>query len=148
VTFLSIRRLTIVLECSCFLIGTLDVAFAQADPRKPSAIETQDVPAVPPELITKLAQYQSVRGATFRGWAPDGTGILINTRFGNASQLHRVDQPTGRREQITFFDEPVSGLFVPRATDGSILLSMDSGGNENDQVYLLDRAIASKSLAL
>lgn len=119
----------------------LKPGFAEADPdpRRPSAIETQDVPVVPPELFARLEQYQGVRGAAFRGWAPDGTGILINTRFGNSSQLHRVYQPEGRREQITFFSEPVSGTFLPRATDGSILMSMDTGGNENDQIYLLDR---------
>lgn len=112
---------------------------ADIDPRRPPAIEAQDVPVIPPEIFTKLAQYQSVRGALFRGWAPDGSGILINTRFGNSSQLHRVYQPEGRREQITFYAEPVSGLFIPSATDGSILFSMDTGGNENDQIYLLDR---------
>ncbi|MBS0204593.1 MAG: prolyl oligopeptidase family serine peptidase [Planctomycetes bacterium] len=112
---------------------------AADDPRRPAAIEARDVPVVPPALAATLAQYQSVRGAAFRGWAPDGTGILIATRFGNAAQLHRVLEPGGRREQITFFDEPVSGAFIPRATDGSILLLMDAGGNENDQVYLLDR---------
>ena len=118
---------------------SLEIVRAETDPRKPAAIESQEVPEVPPELFAKLAQYQSVRGAAFRGWAPDGTGILINTRFGNSSQLHRVYEPAGRREQITFFDEPVSGRFVPKATDGSILMMMDSGGNENDQVHLLDR---------
>ena len=35
-----------------------------------------------------------------QGWAPDGTGILISTRFANAAQLHRVYTPGGRREQI------------------------------------------------
>ena len=112
---------------------------ADTDARKPAAIETQEVPAVPAGIYARLAQYQSVRGALFRGWAPDGSGILINTRFGNSSQLHRVYEPSGRREQITFFDEPVAGNFVPKATDGSILLAMDTGGNENDQVHLLDR---------
>lgn len=109
------------------------------DPRRPAAIQAQDVPVVPPELVARLAQYQSIRGAAFRGWAPDGSGILITTRFGNSSQLHRVYAPEGRREQITFYDEPVTGSFVPHATDGLILMSMDSGGNENSQVYLLDR---------
>lgn len=112
---------------------------SETDPRKPAAIETRDVPIIPAELFARIEQYQSVRGATFRGWAPDGTGILINTRFGNSSQLHRVYKPEGRREQITFFSEPVSGLFVPRSTDGSILMTMDAGGNENNQVHLLDQ---------
>lgn len=114
-------------------------AKATVDPRRPAAIEALDVPVVPPELFKRLAQYQSVRGAAFRGWSPDGKGILISTRFGNSSQLHRVTQPEGRREQITFEEEPVSGTFVPEATDGAIVLSMDRGGNENGQLLLLDR---------
>ncbi len=111
----------------------------EADPRRPAAIEAKEVPVVPAEVFARLAQYQSVRAASFRGFAPDGTGILIATRFGNSAQLHRVYEPGGRREQITFYDEPVSGGFLPKATDGAILMLMDAGGNENDQVYLLDR---------
>ncbi|HEY0980526.1 prolyl oligopeptidase family serine peptidase [Schlesneria sp. T3-172] len=114
-------------------------AVAQTDPRKPAAIEAQDVPIVPPEMLERLAQYQNVRGAAFRGWASDGTGILINTRFGNSSQLHRVYTPGGRREQITFSEEPVTGRFLPQSASGSILLLKDRGGNENDQIYLFDR---------
>ena len=128
------------------LLSSVPAAWSADDPRRPAAIEAQDVPVVPAELAARLAQYQSVRGATFRGWAPDGTGILIGTRFGNSSQLHRVYEPSGRREQITFHDEPVSGTFIPKATDGSILMLMDSGGNENDQVYFLDRRNFKSSL--
>ncbi len=135
----SLCSLMTVLAGLCFLTWGSGLVRAETDPRKPAAIETQEVPQVPTELFVKLAQYQSVRGATFRGWAPDRSGILISTRFGNSSQLHRVFEPAGRREQITFFDEPVSGRFVPKATDGSILLMMDAGGNENDQIHLLDR---------
>lgn len=128
------------------LMTSAPAVWSADDPRRPAAIEAQEVPVVPPELAARLAQYQSVRGAAFRGWAPDGTGILIGTRFGNSSQLHRVYDPAGRREQITFHDEPVSGTFIPKATDGSILMLMDAGGNENDQVYLLDRRNFKTSL--
>ena len=50
-----------------------------------------------------------MRSAHFFGWAPDGRGMLIGTRFGNSPQLHRVYKPGGRREQITFFEEPRRG---------------------------------------
>lgn len=119
-----------------------DAAQPSADPHKPAAIETRDVPPVPPELFAKLAQYQNIRSAAFRSWAPSGDGMLVTTRFGNAAQLHRVRRPEGRREQLTFFDEPVTGTFLPgiprEAADEAILLSMDSGGNENSQLYLLE----------
>lgn len=108
------------------------------DPRKPPAIETREIPVVPTELFAKLTQFQNVRAAGFRGWSPAGDGILISTRFGNSVQLHRVDAPVGRREQITFFDEPVTGGFLPASVDDAILLSMDTGGNENNQLHLLE----------
>ena len=134
-----IRRMLLAITCfSPFMFSWLALA-DEADSRRPAAIEAKEVPVVPAEIFAKLAQYQSVRGAAFRGFAPDGTGILIGTRFGNSSQLHRVYEPGGRREQITFHDEPVSGGFLPKATDGAILMLMDAGGNENDQIYLLDR---------
>jgi len=122
------------------------IAEEPADPSRPGAIVTTGVPIVPPALFDRLAQYQNTRAADFAGWSPDGKGILMRTRFGNSIQLHRVYEPGGRREQITFFDEPVGGRFLPEATDGAILMTMSQGGNENDQVYLLDRATFSSTL--
>lgn len=109
------------------------------DPRKPAAVQTTGVPLVPAELTARLSQYQNTRTASFLGWSPSGEGVLISTRFGNAAQLHQVAQPGGRREQLTFDEEPVSGRFIPHATDGTLLLSSDRGGNENAQLYLFDR---------
>lgn len=121
------------------LLGGLAPCTAQqTELRRPAAIAVEDVPVVPDELWDGLSQYQDTRGAAFQGWAPDGSGILISTRFGNASQLHRVYQPEGRREQITFFDEPVSGRFVSGSST-AMLLTLSSGGDENYQIHLLDR---------
>jgi len=119
---------------------------AETDPRKPPAITTADVPRVPEAIFERLQQYQNVREAAFAGWSPDGRGILIRTRFGNSPQLHRVYEPGGRREQVTFFDEPCAGRFIPHATDGGLLLSMATGGNENDQVYFFDRTKSRAAL--
>jgi len=121
------------------LAAAVGFADESADPARPFAIRTEGVPVIPREMVERLQQYQSVRGASFAGWSPDGRGVLIRTRFGNSSQLHRVYNPGGRREQITFFEEPVGGRFLPAARDGAILLTMSSGGNEQNQVYLLDR---------
>src|SRR5207253_9503926 len=121
-------------------IGLRDsIRAAESEASKPAAIQTQDVPPIPPDFAARLTQYQNTRTAGFAGWSPDGKGILILTRFGNSTQLHRVYEPGGRREQITFFDEPASGQFIPKANDGAIVVSMSKGGSENDQLYLLDR---------
>lgn len=108
------------------------------DPRRPSAIEAQNVQNVPADVAEKLRQYGGVRTATFQGWDPAGKGILIGTRLGNSVQLYRVYEPGGRREQVTFFDEPVQGGFLKGGSE-AILLSMSQGGNENNQVLILDR---------
>jgi dipeptidyl aminopeptidase/acylaminoacyl peptidase len=128
--------LSLLLLC---LVASFTLADEPQDPARPSAIRAEGVPVVPPEMIQRLQQYQSVRGASFAGWSPDRRGMLIRTRFGNSAQLHRVYGPGGRREQITFFEEPVSGYFLPAARDGAILYSLSSGGNEQNQVFLLDR---------
>jgi dipeptidyl aminopeptidase/acylaminoacyl peptidase len=111
----------------------------EIDSLKPPAIATRSVPIVPADLEERLRQYQNTRAAVFHGWSPDGKGLLIATRFGNTAQLHRVYEPGGRRDQITFFDEPVRGRFIPKATNGALLLSMSEGGSERDQIYLFER---------
>ena len=108
------------------------------DPARPPAIETANVPTVPADLMNRLRQYQNVRSASFAGWSPGGKGILVRTRFGNTSQLHRVFRPGGSREQVTFYEEPASGRFIPKTKNSSLLISMSAGGNENYQVYRLD----------
>lgn len=119
---------------------------APPDARRPPAITTTDVPAVPAEFFERLRQYQNVRTAGFQGWAADGKGMLIATRFGNSLQLHRVYEPGGRREQVTFFDEPAGGRPIPKAADGALLVTMSQGGNENDQVYFFDRGTGRATL--
>jgi dipeptidyl aminopeptidase/acylaminoacyl peptidase len=122
---------------SCLVFAAAAAFADDADPRRPSAITTSGVPVVPAELFARLAQYQNVREASFQGWASDGSGMLIRTRFGNAAQLHRVSEPGGRREQVTFFEEPASGRPVP-GVKGQLLATLSRGGNENFQIYHLD----------
>jgi dipeptidyl aminopeptidase/acylaminoacyl peptidase len=103
----------------------------------PAAISTEGVPAIPEEVTRRLAQFQSARSASFEDFGPDGS-ILITTRFAETAQLHVVPFPGGRREQITFTPEPVAGgLFIPKTSD--VLYEQARGGDENYQVYRLDR---------
>ena len=106
-------------------------------PGVPAAIDTEGVPAIPEGITKRLAQYQSARGASFEDFGPDGS-VLIATRFAETAQLHLVPFPGGRREQITFSDEPISnGMFIPGSPD--ILYAQARGGDENYQIYRLDR---------
>ena len=107
------------------------------DPRRPAAITATGVPLVPSELVERLRRYQNVRSAVFSGWSPDGRGMLVRTRFGNTDQLQRGGVPGGRRHQLTFFDEPASGRYLPGEHDGALMLTMSRGGDENYQVYVM-----------
>jgi dipeptidyl aminopeptidase/acylaminoacyl peptidase len=130
----------ILLACLCCLMtASSTISAAESDPLRPPAIAAENVPAVPKALMDQLRQYQSVRNTNFRGWSPDGNGMLIQTQFGNTMQLHRVYEPGGRREQITFLDEPTDGRFLKGRTDGTLLLQLSIGGSEKYQAFRLDR---------
>jgi dipeptidyl aminopeptidase/acylaminoacyl peptidase len=102
-------------------------------------IVMEDVPPIPPEVISDLNRYQNVRSAGFQGWTKEGDGIFVTTRFGDVSQIHHVGHPGGARTQLTFFDEPTGG--VSRQPEGSkMIFTMDAGGSEFAQVFLLDPA--------
>jgi dipeptidyl aminopeptidase/acylaminoacyl peptidase len=122
-----------------FLACAVPASAEDEDPRRPSAIAATGVPVLPAELVATLAQYQNVREAAFQGWSPDGAGMLIRTRFGNSAQLHRVYEPGGRREQVTFFEEPTLGRPIP-SSKGQLLATLSKGGNENFQIYHVDLA--------
>ena len=98
--------------CGVLMIVTGLSLDAADDPRRPVAIATTGVPVVSTKSLERLRRYQNVRSASFRGWAADRRGMLVQTRFGNTAQLHRVGRPGGRREQLTFFEEPADGRFL------------------------------------
>ncbi len=99
---------------------------------------TRGVPEVPERITRLLAPYQNVRSAGLYGWTKNG--LLIGTRFGETSQVHRVDKPLGVREQLTFFDEPVRSVVVPPNGQDGFLYLRDTGGSEFYQVYWFDGA--------
>ena len=99
----------------------------------------EDVPEIPDEIKSRLQQYQNTRSAAFQDWLPNNGGALISTRFGNTTQLHVVNHPGGARNQISFFDEPVTnGSFCPSKNFNGFLFTKDIGGNEFSQIYWYD----------
>ena len=97
----------------------------------------EDVPYVPEEIRQELKGYQNIRSASFRGFKPDNEGVFISTRFGDVGQLHVVEKPLGMRKQLTFFDEPIGSVSVQ--PDGELIaFTMDSGGSENAQIYVMN----------
>jgi dipeptidyl aminopeptidase/acylaminoacyl peptidase len=129
------------------LSSTVAAALVLAAPIAPADVETrtanngqlvmEDIPPIPESIVNDLNRYQNVRAAGFQDWSEDGEGIYVSTRFGDVSQIHYVAQPGGARTQLTFFDEPAGG--VSRQPNGSkMIFTMDAGGSEFSQIFLMD----------
>ena len=114
---------------------------AQQSPERRAVLDgtvvLEDAPEVPDRVVDALNRYQNVRSAGLIDWTADGRGIYVGTRFADVTQIHRVDLPGGARRQLTFFDEPVSGS-ARRPGGDEVLFSMDEGGSEFYQLWLLD----------
>src|SRR6478672_7991783 len=55
---------------------------------------SENIPAIPAELLDQLNRYQNTRGAGVAGWTKDGC-LPISTRFAETAQAHRVCEPMG-----------------------------------------------------
>ena len=112
-------------------------------PARPTPVQTrqvgtatlENVPAIPAEVKASVQRYQNYREAMFRDWLADGS-MLITTRFGATSQVHRVAAPGADRTQITFFDEPVGDAETVPGTN-RFLIERDTGGDEWFQIYAM-----------
>jgi len=92
------------------------------------------VPEIPDRVSQRLNQYRNTRSAGLAGWLPDGSGIVITTRFGDTAQLHMVTEPGGARRQLTFFSEPVGGASI-NPKKNTLLFGRDVGGSEFYQIF-------------
>lgn len=108
---------------------------------------SENIPPIPAKLTEQLSRYQNTRGAAVAGWVgPDC--LIVSTRFAETSQAHRVCQPMGVREQLTFYSEPVASLTPAPAGSArsGFVFSRDAGGDEFSQLYWFDMATRETSL--
>jgi len=111
-------------------------AFAQAPVARQIGTATlSDIPPIPATVKANVQRFQNYRGAEFRDWLPDGS-MLISTRFGNTSQLHRIERPGSARTQLTFFAEPVADAATIPGQQ-RFIVSRDTGGDEWFQYYAM-----------
>ncbi|HEV2852215.1 MAG TPA: prolyl oligopeptidase family serine peptidase [Thermoanaerobaculia bacterium] len=108
----------------------------------PESIKAEGVPAIPAERTEELAPYNNLRSAALADWHPTERRVLIETRFAESTQLHEVAMPMGARTQLTFYQDPIgSGRYRPGRSGQSdqLVYSLNEGGAENYQLFLLDR---------
>lgn len=108
---------------------------AAVETRQIGTATLQNVPPIPDDIKASVQRYQNYREAAFLDWLPDGS-MLISTRFGATSQVHRVAAPGAARAQLTFFDEPVASAEAIPGTQ-RFILQRDTGGDEWFQLYAM-----------
>lgn len=108
---------------------------------------TENVPEIPDALIERLNRYQNTRGAGVSGWTGDGC-LVVATRFAETNQAHRVCQPLGMREQLTFHAERINVGATAPAGSGleGFVYGRDIGGDEFWQLYWYDLATREETL--
>src|SRR5436190_17622954 len=116
------------LAVASLLLSTALPAQAPVQTRQVGTATLQNVPEIPAEVKTGVQRYQNYREAVFQDWLADGS-ILITTRFGATSQVHRVPAPGADRRQISFFDEPVGNATTIPGSN-RFLVERDTGGDE------------------
>ncbi len=126
---------------SAVLLG----APAAEETAEPPVLELVGTPEIPDALRERMAQYLNTRSSSLSALGDSGQHMLVSTRFGDTRQIHRVDGPGMARTQLTFGDEPLSGVWeLP--DQGALLVRSDVGGTERYQLSRLDLATGRRTL--
>src|SRR4051812_22520680 len=103
-----------------------------------SALIVEGIPPVPASMAQQADRYTQVRAANFLDWHPTKREMLINTRFGDVPQVHRVAAPGADRTQLTFFPDRVTSARYEPVNGKFFIFSKDIGGGELFQYYRYD----------
>lgn len=85
--------------------------------------------------MPSLRNYLEMRVAAPANFSPDGSRLLVMSNLSGTMQLYRVPVAGIELVQLTDFDEPVAGAYLPAG--GDIVLSRDEGGNERHQLWVM-----------
>jgi len=84
--------------------------------------------------MAALRDLLEARTATPVGFDVDGGGVFVLSDLTGTLQLYRVPVAGGELEQLTDLSEPVRASPIPGRRD--LVVSIDAGGNEREQLYL------------
>ncbi|HUI91695.1 MAG TPA: prolyl oligopeptidase family serine peptidase [Chitinivibrionales bacterium] len=106
--------------------------------RPPPSLSVRGIPPIPDSLARAVSRYRSWNFASFAGWAPGGSGMVVVSRVKQINQVLFVASPGAPAKQLTFLGEPVTNVAVcPDSSRRMLLFTKDSGGDENFQIYSL-----------
>jgi dipeptidyl aminopeptidase/acylaminoacyl peptidase len=88
-----------------------------------------------PSIAQSLPRYLQARSSSFVDWLPDGS-MLVMTRFGETTQVHRVRSPLSMREQLSFESSGViAAAAQPAHDDAFVTLSARAAGHTALALY-------------
>ncbi|MBA2442716.1 MAG: S9 family peptidase, partial [Rubrobacter sp.] len=88
-----------------------------------------------------FARYLKIRSAFGATWSPDGRRLAFLTDITGVPQVWELPAGGGWPDQLTFYEERVSDVeYSP--TEDRLIFSMDAGGNERAQIFLLENGDA------
>lgn len=106
----------------------------------PSNLKVEGLSPIDKATADKISRYTASRSARILSWQPRKREMLISTRFGETTQVHRVLRAGGARTQLTFLPESVSrASYQPTGGDYFIFLK-DQAGDENFHLFRQDFA--------
>jgi dipeptidyl aminopeptidase/acylaminoacyl peptidase len=80
-----------------------------------------------------IQDFLNIKTSGFSGFSPDGSKVLVASNASGTMQLYRTPRAGGDLVQLTSYDEPVGGAYLP--TSDEIVFAKDEGGNERHQIY-------------
>ena len=84
-----------------------------------------------------FGRYLKIRGAWGASWSPDGGRVAFLTEITGVPQVWEISSEGGWPEQLTFYEERISGAKYSPA-ENRLVFGMDAGGNERAQFFLLE----------
>lgn len=87
-------------------------------------------------MVYEFSRYLKIRSASGASWSPDGRRVSFLTDITGVLQVWEVAAGGGWPEQLTFYEERVSGARYSPVED-KVLFGIDAGGDERMQLYLL-----------
>jgi len=119
------------------LAALLVVQYAAAVTAGGLSVELGDIPQRPVPPVFPFERFVQTRELAQLQFAPDKRKVYYLAGDGHVDNLFVMRLDTGATRQVTRFDEAVSA-FMPDHQGRFVILVMDVGGNENDDLYRFD----------
>jgi dipeptidyl aminopeptidase/acylaminoacyl peptidase len=123
---------------ACAILATLGTTSRAQESVAPNAhLQVSGMPPVPAALMRALDPYTEFRPSAVASWHPTRRELVVATRAGNTTQLHRVETPGGALTRLTDYPEPVRRGFFWAQQPDTLVFARDVGGNEQTRVFRL-----------